>query len=134
MRLDDPTLSQRAVVRRPAVTRGMPASAVACALLALALAPLGCEEAPQKNPFAPPKDAPIPAPPASAIPKKETAPELEIDSVSTKVGFERALLQNPEGRAKLAQLLGDAKRWIEGQDVRVLVDRKVKLPWVATYL
>lgn len=132
MRLDDPTLSQRTVVRRPALTRRVPASAVACALLALA--PLGCEEAPQKNPFAPPKDAPIPAPPASAIPKKETAPELEIDNVSTKVGFERALLQNPEGRAKLGQLLADAKRWFEGKDVLVSVDRKVKVAWVATYL
>src|SRR6187549_644338 len=117
MRLDDPTLSQRTVVRRSALTGRISARATSYALLALALAALGCEEAPRKNPFDPPKDAPIPAPPASAIPKKEVAPELEIDGVSTKVGFERALLQNPEGRAKLAQLLGDAKKWIEGQDV-----------------
>ena len=81
-----------------------------------------------------PKDAAIPAPPVSAIPKKEVAPDFEIDTVSTKVGFERALLQNPEGRAKLGQLLGDAKKWIQGQEIRLVVDRKVKLPWVATYL
>jgi hypothetical protein len=94
----------------------------------------GCEDAPKKNPLDPPKDGAISAPPASAIPKKEVAPDLEIDTVSTKVGFERALLQNPEGRAKLTQLLVDAKKWIEGQEVRVIVDRKAKVPWVATYL
>jgi hypothetical protein len=104
-------------------------------LLGLALlAATACEDAPKKNPFDPPKDAAIPAPPASAIPKKESAPDLEIDTVSTKVGFERALLQNPEGRAKLTQLLGDAKKWIEGQEVRLIVDRKAKVSWVATYL
>lgn len=102
------------------------------ALTCVALA--GCEDAPKKNPFDPPKDAAVAAPPASALPKKEVAPELEIDTVSTKVGFERALLQNPEGRAKLAQLLGDAKKWIEGQEVRLVVDRKAKVAWVATYL
>jgi hypothetical protein len=121
-------------VRRPALTRVRPTPALGRALCALALLGLGCEDAPKKNPFDPPKDAPIPAPPASAIPKKETAPELEIDNVSTKVGFERALLHNPEGRAKLVQLLGDAKRWFEGKDVVIKVDRKAKVPWVATYL
>lgn len=108
---------------------------LALSLLGLTfLALTGCEDAPKKNPFDPPKDAAIPAPPASALPKKESAPDLEIDTVSTKVGFERALLHNPEGRAKLTQLLGDAKKWIENQDVRVTVDRKAKVPWVATYL
>lgn len=107
----------------------------ALSLLGLALlALLGCEDRPKNNPFDPPKDAAIPAPPASAIPKQERAPDLEIDTVSTKVGFERALLHNPEGRAKLAQLLGDSKRWIEGKEVRLVIDRKAKVPWVAAYL
>jgi hypothetical protein len=102
--------------------------------MAFVLALLGCEDAPRKNPFDPPKDAPIPAPPASAIPKKELAPELEIDSVSTKVGFERALLHNPEGRGKLVSLLSDAKKWFDGKEALVVVDRKAKVAWVATYL
>ena len=123
MRLYDPTLSKRAPVRNLALT-----------LAALAFAALGCEEEPQKNPFAPPKDAPIPAPPASAIPKPDVAPVLEIDTVSPKVGFERALLQHPEGKAQLTQLLTDARRWIEGKDVVLIIDRKTKVPWVATYL
>jgi biopolymer transport protein ExbD len=109
-----------------------PPALILTALICAALA--GCEDAPKKNSFGPSKDAPVDAPPASAVPKKEVAPDLEIDTVSTKVGFERALLQNPEGRAKLTQLLGDAKKWIEGQEVRVLVDRKAKVAWVATYL
>lgn len=103
-------------------------TALACA------ASLGCEEAPKKNPLDPAKDAAIAAPPTSATPKKEVAPDFEIDTVSTKVGFERALLHNPEGRAKLTQLMSDARKWIEGQEVRVIVDRKVKVAWVATYL
>ena len=123
MRLDDPSRKNRAPVPQAAL--------VALGLCCLAL---GCEEAPKKNPFDPPKDAPIPAPPASAIPKPDVAPTLEIDTVSPKVGFERALLQHPEGKAQLTQLLTDAKRWIEGKDVVLIVDRKVKVPWVATYL
>src|SRR5688572_15313284 len=107
------SLPPRAAVRKPALIL----AALACVALT------GCEDAPRKNPFDPPKDAPVPTPAASATAKKEVAPELEIDTVSTKVGFERALLQNPEGRARLAQLLGDAKKWIDGQEVRVLVDR-----------
>jgi len=127
MRVDDRPVSQRTFVRRPAV-------ALAPVGMALALSALACDSKPEKNPFDPPKDAPIPAPPASAIPKKETAPELEIDSVSTKVGFERALLHNPEGRAKLVSLLGEARKWFEGKEALLVVDRKAKVPWVAIYL
>lgn len=123
MRLDHPTFSNRAFVRKPAL-----------ALLALAFAALGCEDEPKQNPFAPPKDAPIPAPPASAIPKPDTAPILEIDTISPKVGSERALLIHPEGKGELTALLSGAKRWIEGKDVKVLVDRQTKVPWVVTFL
>ncbi len=123
MRIENPTVTKRTAVRSPVV-----------ALLALLLAALGCEDAPKKNPFDPPKDAAIPAPPASAIPKVDAAPIFEIDTISVKVGSERALLHNPEGRAQLTQLLTDAKRWIEGKELRLIVDRKAKVPWVATYL
>jgi hypothetical protein len=102
--------------------------------LGMACLAVGCDEAPKKNPFDPPKDAPVPAPPASAIPKPEKAPDLEIDTISPKVGSERALLIHPEGKAQLTNLLGGAKRWIEGKDVVLIVDRKTKVPWVVTYL
>lgn len=116
-------------MRQPAL-----AFAALCFAACAAFTALGCEDEPKKNPFEPPKDAPIPAPPASAIPKKDTAPDLEIDTISPKVGSERALLMHPEGKAQLTQLLADAKRWIEGKDVVLLVDRKTKVSWVATYL
>lgn len=130
MRHQTPSRYQRAPLRQPALTR-----AVTLLLSALALLSSGCEDEPKKNPFDPPKDAPIPAPPVSAMPKKpEVAPILEIDTISPKVGSERALLIHPEGKAQLTQLLSDAKRWFEGKDVVVLVDRKTKVPWVATFL
>ena len=128
MRFKNPTLDQRALVRQPALTL-----ALGYALsLTLALGGLGCEDEPKKEPRAKPADAPPPA--ASARPKADVAPILEIDTISPKVGFERALLQHPEGKAQLTTLLADAKRWIEGKDVVVIIDRKTKVPWVATYL
>ena len=48
--------------------------------IALAALSWGCDDEPKKNPFDPPKDAPIPAPPASAIKderKKEARREAE---------------------------------------------------------
>lgn len=122
MRIENPTVTTRTAVRSPVI-----------AIFALVLAALGCEDAPKKN-FEAPKEAAIPAPPAGAVPKPDTAPIFEIDTISTKVGSERALLHNPEGRAQLTQLIAGAKRWIEGKDVLLIVDRKTKVPWVAAYL
>jgi len=92
-----------------------------------------CDDAAKRAPSAAPSAAATAAV-SSTPPKAEITPEFEIDTVSPKVGFERALLQNPEGRGKLTQLLSDAKRWIEGKDVRLVVDRKTKVAWVAAYL
>jgi hypothetical protein len=125
MRIIDPTLHQRAFVRK---------SALALACLAFAAASLGCEDEPKRNSLDRPKDETAPAVPASANPKPEVAPVLEIDSVSAKVGYERALLQHPEGKGQLTALLNGAKRWLEGKDVVLIIDRKTKVPWVATYL
>ncbi len=123
MRLEYPALAKRTPMRHLAV-----------GLLALGL--VACEDEP-----APRRPAPVnsdSAEPAAAVtsapPKQPTKPDLEIDSVSTKVGFERALLQNPEGRAKLAALVSDAKAWIEGKEIVLIVDRKAKVAWVAAYL
>jgi hypothetical protein len=123
MRVNHPTLTQRTPVRQLALALG-------AAFLAL-----GCDDPPPKsNPFDEPKDAAIPAPPASSIPKPDVAPILEIDNVSPKVGYERALLQHPEGKGQLTTLLAGAKKWIEGKDVVVIIDRKTKIAWVATFL
>jgi hypothetical protein len=122
MRLDDQTILFGATLRQPAL-----------ALLLLACSS-ACDEPPKKNPFDPPKDAAIAPPPASAIPKPDVAPILEIDTISPKVGSERALLMHPEGKAELTRLLGAAKRWFEGKDTVLVVDRKTKVGWVVTYL
>lgn len=122
MRLDDSIVPNGASLRKPTL-------ALLCLFLTAA-----CEEQPKKNPFDPPKDAPIAAPAASALPKPDVAPILEIDTISPKVGSERALLMHPEGKADLTRLLGEAKRWIDGKDVTLIVDRKTKVGWVATYL
>jgi hypothetical protein len=121
MRRDDSTVPNGAPLRK-------------LALALLLTTAVGCEEQPKKNPFDPPKDAPVPAPPASAIRKPDVAPILEIDTISPKVGSERALLMHPEGKAELTRLLGEAKRWFDGKDAVLIVDRKTKVAWVATYL
>jgi hypothetical protein len=95
---------------------------------------LGCEEAPRKNPFDPPADKPKPAPPASALPKVEGPPQFAIDTIGTKIGFARALLEQREGRENLAAELAKHKKYIESQDVPLEVDRKAKLPWVSAYI
>jgi hypothetical protein len=121
MRLHDPSLSNRASMRP-------------FALALLLLAALGCEEEPKKTPLGSGKAAPTAAPAVAAVKKPEAAPVLEIDTISPKVGSERALLIHPEGKAELTRLLGEAKRWFEGKDVLLIVDRKTKVSWVATYL
>ena len=118
---DNPTFANRAAVRKPAL-----------ALLAL-LTALGCDEEPKKA-AEPAKEAPVAAPPPTAVKKPDVAPILEIDTISPKVGSERALLMHPEGKAELTRLLTEQKRWLQGQDVALLVDRKTKVAWVATYL
>jgi biopolymer transport protein ExbD len=124
MHFQDPTLAPRARVRKLALT-------LLCLLGGVAL---GCEDEPKPKLTPKPMDADIPAIPVSAPRKPDVAPILEIDTVSPKVGSDRALLQHPEGKAELTKLLNDAKRWLDGKDVVLIVDRKVQVPWVATYL
>lgn len=104
-------------------------------LACLALAALGCDDsAPPKNPFDKPADAPKPVPPTSAVPKPEGPPEFEIDAVGPKVGFSRSVLEVRDGRQRLAGDLQEQKKYIEGQEVKLRVDRKAKLTWVSAYL
>jgi hypothetical protein len=121
MRVPHSTLGQRALVRR-------------LALAGFFFAAQGCDDPPKKSALDSPKETPAVATATSTAPKPESAPIFEIDTVSPKVGFERALLQHPEGRGELTNLLNAKKRWIEGKDLVLIVNRQVKVPWVATYL
>jgi hypothetical protein len=95
-------------------------------------AALGCDEKPDK----PVADAAAPKAEATATaaPKPAGPPDFEIDTLSTKVGFERALLDQRDGRDNLVKLLKSASNYVDGQDVPLTVDRSAKLPWVVIYI
>ena len=96
-------------------------------------AALGCDETPEKAPVTTPSA--LPTPEATATPSKPAGPpDFEIDTLSAKVGFERALLDKPDGRTMLQQLLKPTGNFVDGQDVTLLVDRSAKLPWVVAFL
>jgi hypothetical protein len=94
----------------------------------------GCEEAPKKNPFDPPPNKPIEPPPMKEVPKPVGPPDLVIDSISPKVGFERENFQFPDGRKKLAAALAQNQQFFEGKQATLIVDRKAKQEWVSAYL
>ena len=95
-------------------------------------APLACDEKPEKA------SAPAPETTANAAPKPAPKPpgppDFEIDTLSAKVGFERALLDQRDGRANLVALLQPAGKFVAGQEASLIVDRNAKLPWVVAYL
>jgi hypothetical protein len=111
----------------------MKSTAIVCAAVAVCLG-AACESQPRKNAFDQGPDAAKPAPPASALPEPSGPPDFEIDSIGAKVGFERTLTDNAEGLAHLRSELSEQKKYVEGQDLTVRVDRRAKLPWVSTYL
>jgi hypothetical protein len=98
---------------------------------------MGCEEPAKPAPSAPSAAAVEPAPPPPA-PKR--APRLAIDEISPLVGFTRAVLfddagkPNPEGKAQLAAELSAVREFLEGKELVVEVDRKVKPEWVTLFL
>jgi hypothetical protein len=98
--------------------------------LALAL-PLGCDDPPKRtNPFDPPPDKPKQPPRLTEPPKPTGPPHLTIDTLGPKVGFNRALLDKPEGRAQLSQEVAAVRQHFEGKEAPVIVDRKAKISWV----
>lgn len=93
---------------------------------------LACEDKLDKlNPVVPEPTAPARP---TATPKPAGPPAFEIDTLGAKVGFERALLDQRDGRANLSLLLKPAEKFVTGEDVVLIVDRNAKLPWVAAYL
>lgn len=91
-----------------------------------------CDDPPQK-PSAPTPEATA-TPTATTPPKPAGPPSFEIDQLSTKVGFERALLDKSDGRAMLTELLKPAAKYVDSNDVTLVVDRSAKLPWVVAYI
>ena len=91
----------------------------------------GCDEPETKK--APSPEATV-QPTASAPAKPAGPPDFEIDTLSAKVGFERALLDKNDGRTNLIALLKPAEKFVDGQDVSLVVDRGAKLPWVVAFI
>jgi biopolymer transport protein ExbD len=101
------------------------------ALGSVLFALLGCDDpGPKKNPFDPPKDAPVKPPPVTEVPKPKGPPELSVDNLSPKIGFSRVLLQKPTDREKLKNELLAVRNDFSGKEATVLVDRKADSKWV----
>jgi hypothetical protein len=98
-------------------------------------AALGCDDKPEKAAGDTAASAqPTPEATVSAAPKPAGPPDFEIDTLSAKVGFERALLDQRDGHDNLTKLLKPTENFVDGQDVSLLVDRSAKLPWVVTFI
>ena len=97
-------------------------------------AALGCDDKPEKAASTTPAATPTPEATASPAPKPKGPPDFEIDTLSAKVGFERALLDQRDGHDNLIKLLKPAENYVDGQDVPLRVDRNAKLPWVITFI
>jgi hypothetical protein len=95
----------------------------------------GCDDKPEKAAGDTADSAqPTPEATVSAPPKPAGPPDFEIDTLSAKVGFERALLDQRDGHDNLTKLLKPTENFVDGQDVSLLVDRSAKLPWVVTFI
>jgi hypothetical protein len=90
-----------------------------------------CDDAPK--PVAPKPEATV-TPTATAAPKPVGPPTFEIDTLSAKVGFERALLDQRDGRATLNNLLKPTEKYVSGNEATLIVDRSAKLPWVVAFI
>jgi hypothetical protein len=102
--------------------------------LGCSIAALGCDDQPEKSTSTAPSSLPAPEATVSTPPKPKGPPDFEIDTLSAKVGFERALLDKNDGRTTLQQLLEPAGNFVDGQDVSLVVDRNAKLPWVVAFI
>jgi hypothetical protein len=100
------------------------------ALLLLATV-VACDDAPKA---APPKPEATLTPSEAPPPKPAGPPTFEIDTLSAKVGFERALLDQRDGRTNLINLLKAAEKYVSGNDATLIVDRSAKLPWVIAFI
>ena len=111
-----------------AVWRDTLSALLCCSALVTCVA---CDEQPKRT--APKPEATATAT-ATEAPKPAGPPTFEIDTLSTKVGFERALLDKSDGRTNLVNLLKPTEKYVSGNDVTLIVDRSAKLPWVVAFI
>ncbi len=105
------------------------------ALCLVAMGMIGCDDdKPQRNPFDPPPDAPKTPPPVTEPPKPEGPPELSLDSVGPKVGFNRVVIQKAEDYAKLEKEIQGVRDQFNGKDVHVIAARETNTQWLVAML
>lgn len=100
--------------------------------LALCAASLvvACEkEAPRPEATAAPVETPKPAP--TKPPEPSGAPGLAVDKSGAMIAFERVSLDSRDAPQKLRTELEKHRRFLDGQEVKMPAERKVKPAWVS---
>lgn len=106
--------------------------ALLIALLAANLA--ACEkEAAKPVPSAAPVEA-APAPTPQKPPEPSGVPGLAVDKSGAMIAFERVSLDSRDAPQKLRSELEKHRRFLDGQEVKVPAERKVKPAWVSMLL
>ncbi|HEX6276684.1 MAG TPA: hypothetical protein VFZ53_26760 [Polyangiaceae bacterium] len=98
-------------------------------LVAVAAACVACEkDAPRPAASSAPAETPTAVP---SKPPEPAAPGLAVDKSGAMIGFERVSLDARDAPQKLRTELERHKRFFEGQDAKLPVERKVKPAWVS---
>jgi hypothetical protein len=93
----------------------------------------GCEkEAPRAVPSAAPVETTPPAP--AKPPEPSGVPGLAVDRSGAMIAFERVSLDSRDAPQKLRTELERHKRFLDGQEVKMPVERRVKPAWVSMML
>ena len=101
-------------------------------LFALVATCVACEnDAPRAAPSATPAETPTAVPAKAPEP---TAPGLAVDRSGAMIAFERVSLDSRDAPQKLRTELERHKKFLEGQEVKLPVERKVKPAWVSSML
>jgi hypothetical protein len=96
-------------------------------------APLACEkEAPKPVPSATPVETTPPAP--TKPPEPSGVPGLAVDRSGAMIAFERVTLDSRDAPQKLRAELERHKKFLDGQEVKVPAERRVKPAWVSMLL
>lgn len=95
----------------------------------------GCDDPPKKNhSSAPAAEQASPASSVTEAPKPAGPPLLSIDDIGPRIGSERALLEQRDGRAQLTAAFEKQREHFAGKPSTLAVDRKAKLSHVAAVL
>jgi biopolymer transport protein ExbD len=87
-----------------------------------------CEETKKPKPVVP---TTVTEPEVVKAPSRPKGPpELAVDEVSPKVGYDRAPLNKEQDVERLRALVAESKEFISGKDVELKVDRHANLKWV----